>query len=62
KLTPAEITVRNSMMYAEVQLVQAKERYENWLDNEGVTLASKLAEKKKLQKELSAKVSFSTAT
>jgi len=26
KLTPAEVTVRNSMMYAEVQLVQAKER------------------------------------
>jgi hypothetical protein len=49
------------MMYAEVQLVQAKERYEHWLDNEGVTLASKLAEKKRLQKDLSAKVSFSTA-
>jgi hypothetical protein len=49
------------MMCAEVQLVQAKERYEHWSDNEGVTLASKLAEKKRLQKELSAKVSFSTA-
>jgi hypothetical protein len=49
------------MMYAEVQLVQAKERYKHWLDNEGVTLASKIAEKKRLQKELSAKVSLSTA-
>jgi septal ring factor EnvC (AmiA/AmiB activator) len=44
------------MMYAEVQLVQAKEKYEHWLDNEGVTLASKTTEKKRLQKELSAKV------
>jgi hypothetical protein len=48
KLTPAEVTVRNSMMYAEeVQLVQAKERYEHWLDNEGVTLASKISKKKR---------------
>jgi len=44
------------MMYAEVRLVQAKEKYEHWLDNEGVTLASKTTEKKRLQKELSAKV------
>jgi hypothetical protein len=56
KLTPAEVTNKNSMLYAEVQLVQAKEKYEHWLDNEGVTLASKITEKKRLQKELSAKV------
>jgi hypothetical protein len=56
KLTPAEVTNLHSMMYAEVQLVQAKGKYEHWVDNEGITLASKITEKKRLQKELSAKV------
>ncbi len=56
KLTPAEVTHRNTVMYAEVKALQAKEKYENWLDNEGVTLASRISEKKRLSKEYSAKV------
>jgi hypothetical protein len=45
-------------MYAEVKALQAKEKYENWLDNEGVTLASGILEKTQLSKEYSAKAVF----
>jgi len=58
KLTPAEVSNRNAVMYAEVKVIQAKEKYDHWVQNEGVLLASKIAEKKRLQKQLSAKVVF----
>ena len=46
KLTPAEVSNRNAVMYAEVKVIQAKEKYDHWVQNEGVLLASKIAEKK----------------
>lgn len=56
RLTPAEVTQRNAVLYAEIALRQATKRHENWKDNEGSMIGSKVTDKKRLQKELSAKV------
>jgi hypothetical protein len=48
------------VVYAELKLEQEKESYDSWLNNEGVLLADKIAPKKRLSKEYSAKVNLST--
>jgi hypothetical protein len=52
------VTHRKTVVYAELQANQDKEVYDRWLENEGVLLADKIAEKKRLSKEYSAKVYF----
>jgi hypothetical protein len=50
KLTPAEVTHRNTVMYAKAKVQQAKEKCEHWLDNEDVALATKTLGKKTLKR------------
>lgn len=58
KLTQGEVMHRNTVVYAELHLEQQQQCYERWLNNDGVLLADKIAEKKRLSKEYSAKVNL----
>jgi hypothetical protein len=56
KLTQGEVTHRNTVAYAEVKVRCEKEKFEKWLENEGILLANKTSDKKRLSKEYSSKV------
>jgi hypothetical protein len=49
KLMQAELTYLNTVMYAEVKVQHAKEKYKRWLDNQGVLLTNKFSGKKCLK-------------
>jgi hypothetical protein len=50
KLSQQEVIHRNTVVYAELKLEQEKESYDSWLNNEGVLLADKIAQKKGCRK------------
>jgi hypothetical protein len=47
---------RNTVVYAKLKVVHVKEAYDRLLEDEGVLLADKISEKKRLSKDYHAKV------
>jgi len=58
KLTEKEVVHRNTVVYVELKVVHVKEAYDRWLEDEGVLLADKISEKKRLSKDYHAKVLY----
>jgi hypothetical protein len=57
KMTAEEIEARNSVLFAEVQHDRAKEEYNHWLENDGITLVDKQLSKTFLKETFQEKVS-----
>jgi hypothetical protein len=55
QLAEAEIISRNNILSAEINLDDAVEEYNNWLQNEGIRLTECMLEKKGIQVQLKAK-------
>jgi hypothetical protein len=53
---------RNAVVYAELKVDQEKEAYDRWLEDEGVLLADKISEKKRLSKDYQTKVLYFLVT
>jgi hypothetical protein len=62
KLTQEEVVHRNAVVYAELKVDQEKEAYDRWLEDEGVLLADKISEKKRLSKDYQTKVLYFLVT
>ena len=58
KLTPAEIEVRNSFLFAKVQYDRVKEHYDEWLQNDGILLVDKQLQRSFLSMTFQEKVSI----
>jgi hypothetical protein len=56
QLTQEEVVHRNTVVYAKLKVVHVKEAYDRLLEDEGVLLANKISEKKRLSKDYHAKV------
>ena len=53
---------RNTVVYVELKVVHVKEAYDRWLEDEGVLLADKISEKKRLSKDYQTKVLYFLVT
>jgi hypothetical protein len=58
QLSEGELLHQNTVCYAEVKADHAKQKYDSWIENEGIMLGNKVHNKAQLSKQLSAKVSI----
>jgi hypothetical protein len=58
QLSEGELLHRNTVCYVEVESDHVKQKYDSWIENEGIMLGNKVYNKAQLSKQLSAKVSI----